>query len=72
MRQAMRFQVRDPDDLLAPGVTLKEYDQILPVPREYEIVRVNNQKYQVVEQGVLYNYVHDGVFITVVLEKVPE
>ena len=68
----MRFMVRDPEDVLAPGVELKEYGEIAAVPREYEIVRVNGQKYMIVEGGVLWNFVHDGVFITIVLEKVPE
>ena len=70
--QHMQFLVRDPEDILAPGVQLKSYTNVTAVPREYEVVRVNGQKYHVVEGGVLWNFVYDGVKITVVVEKEPE
>ena len=70
MRQGIRFMVRDPEDILAPGVILKEYDQILAVPGEYELVQVNNHRYRVMEDGVFWNFVHDGLFVTI--QIVPE
>ena len=70
--QNIRFLVRDPEDLLAPGIELKSYTNVTAVPREYEIIRVNSQKYQIVEGGVLWNFVYDGVLITILIEKVPE
>jgi len=61
----MRFMVRDPNDILAPGVILKEYGEILAVPGEYERVEINNHLYRVMEDGVYWTFVHDGLFITV-------
>jgi len=68
----VRFVVRDPEDLLAPGIELKVYTNVTAVPREYEIIRVNGQKYQIVEGGVLWNFVYEGILTTIVVEKVPE
>lgn len=68
----IRFMVRDPDDVLAPGIALKVYTNVTAVPREFEIIRVNGQKYQIVEGGVLWNFVYEGILTTIIVEKVPE
>uniref|UniRef100_A0A6M3LUL6 Uncharacterized protein n=1 Tax=viral metagenome TaxID=1070528 RepID=A0A6M3LUL6_9ZZZZ len=68
----MQFLVRDPEDILAPGIQLKAYTNVVAVPREYEVIRVNGQKYQIVEGGVLWNFVYEGILVTVIVEKRPE
>ena len=63
---------RDPEDVSSPGVELKWYQDVVAIPRPGDVVMIDGRKFQVAEQGVLWNFLHEGVTITVVVEYMGE
>lgn len=70
MINRMRFLGMNPDKRTDPGVELLVVENVSSPPREYEIVRVNGTKCQVVEGGVLWEFNERETLVTVVVTAV--
>ncbi len=64
----VKFDMDDPD-----GQTLVTYDDTKAIPREFEIIIHENERYQVMENGVVWaTHVKDRIRVSVYVTPMPE
>lgn len=68
----VRFMARDPDDVSSPGVQLKIYEDIADLPRPGDLVMVDGRKFLVSKGGVLWNFGHESLLVTISVEYISD
>lgn len=64
----VKYDVDDPD-----GQTLVTYDDTKAIPREFEIVVHENERYQVMENGIVWaTHVQGRIRVSVYVTPMPE